>query len=139
MAIGSALRAKLDHLPYRVFCLMGDGEQQEGQVWEAAMAASHHQLDNLVAIVDQNHLQIDGWVEDVMNVFPLGEKYGAFGWHVIEADGHDMQALLDAFHRADGVHDRPTVILAETVKGKGAVVHGGCRGVARQGAGSRAA
>jgi transketolase len=119
IAVGSALAARLDGPPRRTFCIMGDGEQQEGQIWEAAMAAAHHKLDNLVGIVDVNHLQIDGRVEDVMNVFPLADKYQAFGWQVIEVDGHSMEQLLDAFAQADATEGKPTVILAETVKGKG--------------------
>jgi len=119
IAVGSALRARLDRKAYRVFCIMGDGEQQEGQVWEAAMAAGHYRLDNLVAIIDQNHLQIDGPVETVLNVFPLADKYRAFGWDVIEVDGHDMTDLTNAFESAATVKNKPTLILAETVKGKG--------------------
>jgi transketolase len=119
ISVGSALAARLNNRPYRVFCIMGDGEQQEGQIWEAIMAAGHYKLDNLVGVVDQNHLQIDGRVEQVMNVFPLADKYKAFGWHVIEIDGHDMSAILEAFKEAESVKGRPTVILAETVKGKG--------------------
>jgi transketolase len=93
--------------------------QQEGSVWEAAMAAGHYKLANLCAIVDVNRLQIDGWVEDVMNVQPLSAKYAAFGWNIIEIDGHDMLQILDAFARARQETTRPTVILARTIKGKG--------------------
>ncbi|MBZ5702471.1 MAG: transketolase [Acidobacteriia bacterium] len=118
-AVGNALAGKLRGSGYRVYALMGDGEQQEGSVWEAAMAAAHHHLDNLCAIVDRNRLQIDGWVQDVMNVEPLAEKYAAFGWNVMEIDGHDMAAILQAFESARGVQGRPTVIIANTVKGKG--------------------
>ena len=119
IAVGAALRAQLDAKAYHVFCIMGDGEQQEGQIWEAAQAAGHYQLDNLIGIIDQNHLQIDGRVEQVMNVFPLAEKYRAFGWHVIQTDGHDMPRIIDALREARGVNGKPTVIIAETVKGKG--------------------
>jgi len=98
---------------------MGDGEQQEGQIWEAAMESSHHGLDNLVGIVDCNHLQIDGPVADVMNVEPLEEKYRGFGWDVRRIDGHDMSQLVDALERAKAHRARPLVLLADTVKGKG--------------------
>lgn len=118
-AVGNALAGKMLGRSYRVYAIMGDGEQQEGSIWEAVMAAGHYKLDNLCGIVDKNRLQIDGWVREVMNVDPLGEKYAAFGWHVIEIDGHDMEQILDAFRRATEVKGRPTVILAQTVKGKG--------------------
>jgi transketolase len=118
-AVGNALAAKLLGKPYRVYVIMGDGEQQEGSIWEAAMAAGHYRLDNLCAIVDKNRLQIDGWVEEVMNVDPLGKKYIAFGWNVIEIDGHSIEEILDAFGRARAMKEQPTVILAHTVKGKG--------------------
>jgi transketolase len=118
-AVGSALAAKLHGSTYRVYTIMGDGEQQEGSIWEAVMAAGHHKLDNMCGIVDVNRLQIDGWVKDVMNVEPLAEKYAAFGWNVISVDGHDVAQLLDAFARARETTGRPTVILAQTVKGKG--------------------
>ena len=119
VAVGNALAGKLLKRPYRVYCIMGDGEQQEGNIWEAVMAAGHYQLDNLCAIVDKNELQIDGWVREVMNVDPLAEKYTAFKWNVLEIDGHNMQQIVDAFGRARSVSGRPTVILARTVKGKG--------------------
>ncbi len=118
-AVGSALAGKLRGSSYRVYTIMGDGEQQEGSIWEAAMAAGHHKLDNMCGIVDVNRLQIDGWVKDVMNVEPLAEKYAAFGWNVISVDGHDVAELLDAFTRARETIGRPTVILAQTIKGKG--------------------
>jgi transketolase len=119
VAVGDALAAKLDGRPYRVYCIMGDGEQQEGSVWEAAMAAGHYKLDNLCAIVDRNRLQIDGWTKDVMNVEPLADKYRAFGWHVIEIDGHNMRQILRAFEQAKKKKGQPTAIIANTVKGKG--------------------
>ena len=119
IAVGDALAAKLDGKDYRVFCLMGDGEQQEGQIWEAAMEAGHYKLDNLVAIVDKNQLQIDGQVKDVMNIDPLGDKYRAFGFHVIECDGNSIEALIAAFEEAARTKGKPTVIIAKTVKGKG--------------------
>jgi transketolase len=118
-AVGSALAAKLNGSAHRIYAIMGDGEQQEGSIWEAAMAAGHHKLDNLCGIVDVNRLQIDGWVKDVMNVEPLAEKYAAFGWNVLSIDGHDMAQILEAFTRARETAGRPTVILAQTVKGKG--------------------
>jgi transketolase len=119
IAVGNALAARLLGRANRVYCIMGDGEQQEGNIWEAAMAGGHYRLDNLCAIVDKNELQIDGWVRDVMNVDPLAEKYAAFGWNAIEIDGHNMQQILDAFDRAARCEGRPTVIVAHTVKGKG--------------------
>lgn len=103
----------------RVYCLLGDGELQEGQVWEAAMFAAHHKLDNIIAVVDYNNLQIDGSCSDVMNLGEIGEKFRAFGWNVLGADGHDVPALLDAFARASEAEGAPTVIVARTVKGKG--------------------
>jgi transketolase len=118
-AVGNALAGKLRGAAYRVYVIMGDGEQQEGSIWEAAMAAGHHQLNNLCAVVDVNRLQIDGWVKDVMNVEPLAQKYAAFGWNVLEIDGHDMLQILDAFSRARLESNHPTVILAHTIKGKG--------------------
>lgn len=119
ISVGIALAGKLNHKTHKVFCIMGDGEQQEGSVWEAVMEASHHQLDNLIGIVDCNGLQIDGKVSEVMNVEPLDDKYRAFGWEVIRTDGHDMQQVVNALERAKTVRGKPTVILADTVKGKG--------------------
>ena len=119
IAVGDALAARLDKKDYRVYCLMGDGEQQEGQIWEAAMEAAHYKLDNLVGIVDKNALQIDGNVCDVMNIDPIDEKYRAFGWHVVVCDGHSIDALIAAFEEAARTKGKPTVIIAKTVKGKG--------------------
>lgn len=119
MAVGMALAGKLGRKDYKVWVLLGDGECQEGQVWEAAMAASHYKLDNLIAIVDHNGLQIDGKTEDVMSVDPLGDKFKAFGWQVLSVDGHNIPSLMEVFGQAMGVKDKPTVIVAETVKGKG--------------------
>jgi len=119
VAVGMALAAKLNGKSHKIFCIMGDGEQQEGQIWEAAMEAAHHKLDNLIGIVDVNRLQIDGWVSEVMNVQPLAEKYQAFGWDVVHADGHDMSQVVTALESAKAGTGRPVVILAETVKGKG--------------------
>jgi transketolase len=118
-AIGVALAAKLDHKDYRTYVLLGDGECNEGQVWEAAMAAAHFRLDNLAAIVDHNGLQIDGPTCEVMNTDPLDKKWEAFGWHVIEVDGHDFTKLHEAFEKARTIKGQPTVIIAATVKGKG--------------------
>ena len=118
-AVGVALAGRLNSQGYRVYVLLGDGECDEGQVWEAAMAASHHKLDNLIAIVDNNGLQIDGWNRDVMNLDPFNEKWQAFGWNVIEVDGHDLPQLLDAFDQAKSVKGKPTVVIAHTIKGKG--------------------
>ena len=118
-AVGNALAGKLRGEAYRVYVIMGDGEQQEGSVWEAAMAAGHYKLGNLCAIIDVNRLQIDGWVTDVMSVEPLAQKYAAFAWNVIEINAHDMPQILDAFARARQITDCPTVILARTIKGKG--------------------
>ncbi len=118
-AVGLAMAAKLADRPSRVYTLLGDGEMQEGQVWEAAMSAAQYGLGNFCAIVDQNGLQIDGEVEKVMNVGPLGPKFLAFNWHVLEVDGHDIQAISRAFDEAEAETERPTAIIARTVKGKG--------------------
>jgi transketolase len=118
-AVGLAMAAQLAARPSRVYTLLGDGEMQEGQVWEAAMSAAQYGLGNLCAIVDQNGLQIDGEVEKVMNVGPLGPKFLAFNWHVLEVDGHDIQAISRAFDEAEAETERPTAIIARTVKGKG--------------------
>lgn len=118
-AVGMALAGKVDGKSYRVYALLGDGELAEGQVWEAAMAAGKYKLDNLCAIVDVNGLQIDGTTADVMPVEPIDQKFAAFGFHVVKADGHDFDALLDAFAQAKNHKGAPTVILAETIKGKG--------------------
>jgi len=118
-AIGVALAGRLNSQEYRVYVLLGDGECDEGQVWEAAMAAAHFKLDNLVAIVDNNGQQIDGWNRDVMNLDPFNKKWQAFGWHVIEVDGHNLPQLIDAFNQAKLVKSQPAVIIAHTIKGKG--------------------
>jgi len=119
VAVGDALAARLDAKDYRVYVIMGDGEQQEGSIWEAAMSAGQFKLDNLCAVVDKNGLQIDGSVCDVMDVDPLADKYRAFNWHVIEIDGHDPQEIHDAFDEAKATRGKPTVLIAQTVKGKG--------------------
>ncbi|MBQ1814828.1 MAG: transketolase [Ruminococcus sp.] len=118
-ACGMALAGKLDNKDYRVYTVLGDGEVEEGQVWEAAMFASHHKLDNLVVIVDQNGLQIDGPVAEVGGIEPLDKKFEAFGFEVIKIDGHDFEQIKDALDRAKTVKGKPTAILAKTVKGKG--------------------
>ena len=118
-AVGMALAGKLDGAPYRVYVLLGDGEVEEGEVWEAAMSAAKYGLDNLCAIVDVNGLQIDGRTADVMPSEPLDRKFAAFNWHVITVDGHDFDALRAAFAEARQVKGQPTVLIAKTVKGKG--------------------
>ncbi len=119
ISTGLALGGKLDDADFRVYCMMGDGELQEGQVWEAAMAAGYYKLDHLCAIVDYNRYQIDGKVVDVMDINPLREKWEAFNWHVLEIDGHDVKAIEEAFRRAEEFKGKPTVLIAHTVKGKG--------------------
>ncbi len=118
-ACGMALSAKLSNDSYKVYAVLGDGEIQEGQVWEAAMFAAHYKLDNLTAVVDNNGLQIDGSIADVMSPYPIDEKFKAFGWHVICIDGHDMDAIDKAFAEADTITGKPTVIIQKSVKGKG--------------------
>jgi transketolase len=119
IATGIALAARMNNESHRTYCMMGDGEIQEGQIWEAAMAAGHYKLDNLCAILDYNHLQIDGRVEDVMNIYPAKEKWLAFNWNVIEIDGHDMEQIESAFKQAEEYKGKPTIIIASTAKGKG--------------------
>lgn len=116
---GIAMGLKIDSTPSRVYCLLGDGELQEGQVWEAAMTAAHYRLDNLCAIVDYNRLQIDGAVDDVMKVTPIEDKWRAFGWYVQSIDGHDFEQIIMAFDEAERVKNRPSLIVAHTIKGKG--------------------
>ncbi|MCQ4637774.1 transketolase [Anaerovorax odorimutans] len=116
---GMAMAAKVDKSPARVYVLLGDGEIQEGLVWEAAMSAAHNKLDNLTAILDWNGLQIDGRNEDVMTVAPVDEKFRAFGWNVINIDGHDFEQIFDAFAQARACKGKPTMIIAKTIKGKG--------------------
>jgi len=119
MANGMAMGFKLDKKPNRVFAIMGDGEIQEGQIWEAAMAAPHYKLDNLVAVVDHNKLQIDGDVAKVMNVDSVEDKFKAFGWNVITIDGHNFEEIINAFKAAEDFKGKPTMIVAMTTKGKG--------------------
>ena len=118
-AVGMALAAKTQGADWRVFTVLGDGELQEGQVWEAAMFAAHHKLDNLIAVVDNNNLQIDGNVSDVCSVYPIDEKFRAFGWEVFTADAHDFESLDAAFTAARQVKGKPSVIVQKSVKGKG--------------------
>ncbi|HWR34848.1 MAG TPA: transketolase [Clostridia bacterium] len=120
IAVGNAIAAKLDKKNYHVFCIMGDGEQQEGQIWEAAMEAAHYKLDNVIGIIDNNGLQIDGKVEDVMKIEPVADKYRAFGWNVIRINGHDMKQVVDGLTGAkNNKNGKPTLLLCDTVKGKG--------------------
>ena len=118
-AVGMAIGSKMEHEGYRVYCLLGDGELEEGQVWEAAMSASKNKLDNLCAIVDYNTLQIDGNVEEVAGLIDIKEKFESFGFNVIEVNGHDIEALIHAFNSAKHQKDMPSVIIAHTIKGKG--------------------
>ena len=119
IATGVALAGRLDSSNYRVYTLLGDGECNEGQVWEAAMAAAHFGVDNLVAIVDRNGLQLDGWSDEIMNLEPFAEKWQAFGWHTLVIDGHDLAAITNAVEHTRSIKGRPSVIIARTVKGKG--------------------
>lgn len=119
IANGIALGLKIDGTGQRVYCLLGDGETQEGQVWEAAMSASHYKLDNLCAIIDNNGLQIDGHCCDVMAIEPIVDKWKSFGWHVIDIDGHNINQIADALDKAETTQGKPTMIVARTVKGKG--------------------
>ena len=119
VANGMALAGRLDGRDYWVYCVMGDGEIQEGQVWEAAMSAAHYGLDHVIGFVDHNGLQIDGSNDEVMGVMPIAEKFEAFGWDVVTVDGHDLEAISAAVDRAKGVAGRPHAIVCETVKGKG--------------------
>jgi transketolase len=119
VALGMALADKMDHKNRRTYCILGDGELQEGSVWEAIMAASHHQADNLCAVVDRNGLQIDGPTEQVMKLESLENRWKAFGWNVISIDGHDQKVLIEAFELAQKIKGMPTVILAKTIMGKG--------------------
>lgn len=118
-AMGMALGLKHDHLHNRVYLIMSDGEQQEGQIWEAVMFAGKYRLNNLTAIIDRNNIQIDGYTEDVMPLENLKAKYEAFNWHVLEVDGHNLQAIIDACNEAKAIYEKPTVIIAHTIPGKG--------------------
>jgi transketolase len=118
-AIGVALAARLDSKTYWTYVLLSDGECEEGQTWEAALSAAHFKLDNLTAVVDCNGMQLSGWTRDIMNLEPFTRKWQAFGWHTIDIDGHDFDQLLAAFHKAEKMQGKPTVIIARTIKGKG--------------------
>ena len=118
-AVGMALAGKLDKKDYRVYTILGDGELEEGQVWEAAMCAAHYKLNNLTAFVDFNGLQIDGNIEEVMNPSPIDKKFEAFGWNALVIDGHNYDEIIDAIEKARNCKDMPTVIVCKTIKGKG--------------------
>lgn len=118
-ANGMAMAAKLNKDTNRVYCLLGDGEIEEGQIWEAAMSALHYKLDNLCVIIDNNNLQIDGKIEEVMSSYPIDEKFRSFGFHVIRIDGHNIEQIITALEEAKTVKEKPTLILAKTIKGKG--------------------
>lgn len=119
VACGMAMAAKLDNAPWNVYALLGDGEVQEGIIWEAAMSAAHYKLDNMIAFLDYNGLQIDGDVESVMNINPIEDKFKTFGWNVITIDGHDFDQIFAALDMAKDTVDKPTMIIAKTIKGKG--------------------
>ena len=114
-----AIASKLNHEGVRVYCICGDGELQEGQIWEAAMSSSHYKLDNLCLIVDNNNLQIDGKVNEVMSIYPIDEKFKSFGFEVINIDGHNLKQIIEALNKAKTIKGKPTVIIAKTIKGKG--------------------
>ncbi len=118
-ANGMAIAGKLNNKKYRVYCLLGDGEIEEGQVWEAAMAANKYKLDNLCVIIDNNNLQIDGKIEEVMSSYPIDEKFKSFGFEVITIDGHNLKEIIEAFEKARQIKGKPTCIIAKTIKGKG--------------------
>jgi transketolase len=119
VAVGTALAAKMNNQKHTIFCVVSDGEQDEGQTWEAAMLAGKHKLNNLVFIMDRNNIQIDGFTEDIMPLESLKEKYEAFNWHVIEIDGNNMEQTIDACQYAKTVYEKPTMIIAHTIPGKG--------------------
>ena len=119
VANGMALAGKLDQRNYRVYCILGDGEVQEGQIWEAAMSSNKYKLDNLCVILDNNNLQIDGTVEKVKSIYPIDEKFKSFGFEVINIDGHNMEEIIQAFEKAKTIKGKPTAIIAKTIKGKG--------------------
>lgn len=116
---GMALAGKMDRKDYRVYVMIGDGESEEGQIWEAAMSSAYYKLDNLTAIIDYNSQQLDGWVKDIMELEPIVDKWKGFGWHVEEIDGHDFHQILKAIDEAKATSGKPTAIIARTVKGKG--------------------
>lgn len=114
-----AIASKLNHEGVRIYCICGDGELQEGQVWEAAMTSSHYKLDNICVIVDNNNLQIDGKISEVMNPYPIDEKFKSFGFNVINIDGHNYEEIINALELAKNIKEKPTAIIAKTIKGKG--------------------
>jgi transketolase len=118
-AIGMSLALRIDHKSNRVYCITSDGEQDEGQVWEAMMFAGKNRLNNLTVILDRNNIQIDGYTEDIMPLEPLKQKYEAFNFHVIEVDGHNHQQIIDACMEAKAIYEKPTMIIAHTIPGKG--------------------
>ncbi len=118
-AVGMAIAARMDKRPFNIYCLMSDGEQEAGQTWEAAMLAGKLKLDNLTALIDRNNIQIDGMTEDIMPLEPIRQKYEAFNWHVIEINGHDFEEIANAFETAHAVYEKPVLILAHTIPGKG--------------------
>lgn len=118
-ANGMAIAGKLNNKDYRVYCILGDGEIEEGQIWEAAMASNKYKLDNLCVIVDNNNLQIDGTIEEVMSSYPIDEKFKSFGFQIINIDGHDIEEIIKAFEVAKNIKEKPTCIIAKTIKGKG--------------------
>ncbi|MDD5337144.1 MAG: transketolase [Candidatus ainarchaeum sp.] len=118
-AVGMAIVAKAEKRKWRVYCVMSDGEHQEGQVWEAAMLASKYKLGNLTIIIDRNNIQIDGFTEEIMPLEPFVEKYKSFGWHVLEVDGHNIQKIIEACEESKAIYEKPTVIIAHTIPGKG--------------------
>ena len=118
-AIGMALAAKMDGKKYQIYCVMSDGEHDEGNTWEAVMLAGKLKLDNLTAIIDRNNIQLDGFTEDIMPLEPLAEKYHAFNWHVIEIDGHNFEEIISSFEQARAIFGKPVVIIAHTIPGKG--------------------
>lgn len=118
-AIGIALAAKLDSMKYRVYCIMSDGEQDCGSIWEAAMFAGKYKLSNLTAVIDRNNIQSDGFTEEIMPLEPLRQKYEAFNWHVLEINGHNIEEFIDAINEAKAIYEKPTLIIAHTIPGKG--------------------
>jgi transketolase subunit A (EC 2.2.1.1) len=119
VSLGMALAGKLDKKDYRVYCLLGDGETQEGNIWEAAMASAHYKCDNLCAMLDYNRFQIDGKIADIMNLEPISDKWRSFGWHTIEINGHNIKEILQAYEEAKTIKGKPSIIIAHTIKGKG--------------------
>jgi transketolase len=119
IALGIALAARLDHRTFRVYCMVGDGECQEGQVWEAAEAAAHHKVDNLTVVLDYNGVQLMGPLKEIMSMEPMVEKWRSFNWDVLEINGHDIRQIIDAFNSAKSIKNKPCIIIAHTVKGKG--------------------